>query len=221
MRRILLAFFISLFFLSGLFGFGVVRQVRAIAESEPAPQTPATQINLILVHVDDTRLDRPCLTSIWGVFISRSIVPGLIMKRIYPEAGSPASAKLGAAFSLDENKQLDRKFLAVMHDLALPAAEIVVVDDDGLAAIAAVLSHQALPVSASMYPGNAQDKELKVFQEICTLINTPANAAQLIAPELLPLASANGIDSTFGFLNKWKGLVTSLHFASCEVLAGP
>ncbi len=220
MRKILLALFISIFLLSGLLGFGVVRQVRAVTESEPVHQTPASQVNLILVHVDDLKRERPGLTSIWGVFISRSVFPALIMKRIYPEAGSPASVKLAAAFALDQQKQVDRKFLAVMHDLDLPAAEIVLVDSQGMTEIAAALVDHVSPDSSIKHPQPSQEPDLDVFEDICTAINAPANAVPLFSSEQSQ-PSSSGVDSTFGFLNKWKGLVTSLHFASCEVLAGP
>ncbi len=221
MRRILLAFFISLFFLSGLFGFGVVRQVRAIAKREPVPGTPATQLNLILVHVDDLKLDRPVLTSLWGVFISRSVVPGLIMKRIYPEAGSAASARLAAAFSLDQQKQLDPKFLAVARDLDLPSAEIVLVDDGGIAEIAALLAHQLSRGSSIANPDGYPVTDREIFQDICKGINAPTITLPFSSPDNSPLESTLEKGSYFGFFNKWKGLVTSLHFASCEVLAGP
>ncbi len=221
MRKFLLALFLSIFLLSGLLGFGVVRQVRAVTESEPVHQTPASQVNLILVHVDDLKRERPGLSSIWGVFISRSVFPALIMKRIYPEADSPASIKLAAAFALDQQKQFDRKFLAVIHELELPAAEIVLVDSQGMAEIAAALTHNVSPDLSIKQPQRAQAPDLEVFEDICTAINAPANAVPLFSSESPSQPSSSGVDTTFGFLNKWKGLVTSLHFASCEVLAGP
>ncbi len=221
MRKILIAFSLSLFFLSGLFGFGVVRQVRAIAEREPDVVTPANQLNLILVHVDSLATERPGLTSIWGIFISRSEFPTLILKRIYPETGSTASARLGAAFSIDQQKQLDPKFMKLMRELDLPAAEIVVVDNEGLEEIVAVISH---PFPKEPSPGNAekiQTTDLELFQDTCSAINAPTKPVPFSSPGIAPPAKAETMGSSFGFLNKWKGLVTSLHFASCEVLAGP
>jgi hypothetical protein len=221
MRKILSAYFISLFFLSGLFGFGVVSQVRAAAESEATSLSPATQINLILVHVDDLKLDHPDLTSIWGVFISRSIYPGLIMKRIYPELSSPASARLAAAFSVDRQKQLDRKFLDVMRDLDMPAAEIFLVDNEGMAEVAAALSHQINQDNMSNHSLILHQSDLDLFRGICATIDTPAGAITFISAELPNIGITSGGMSSFGYLNKWEGLVTSLHFTSCEVLAGP
>ncbi len=221
MRKILVAFFISIYFLSGIFGFGVVRQVRAISESEPAPVTPAAQVNLILVHVDDLKVDRPALTSIWGVFISRSVVPALIMKRIFPEAGSPASARLAAAFSVDLQKQLDRKFLDVMQDRDMPSAEIILVDGDGMAEVAAALSHHASLDSVASQPGRVQKTDTKLFQDICTTIDDSDEPVSFVSTGQSASEPVSKEDGAFGYLNKWKGLVTSLHFASCEVLAGP
>ncbi len=221
MRKILVAFFISIYFLSGLFGFGVVRQVRALAKSEPTPLTPATQVNLILVHVDDLKLDRPGLTSIWGVFINHSVFPSLIMKRIYPEAGSPASAKLASAFSLDQHKQLEPKFLDVMQDLDMPAAEIILVDGVGIADIAATLSHQGTSGRTGAQPPAPQKLDLAFFQDICTAIDAPTSTVPFFSTGQTPVGTSSEVEDSFGFLNKWKGLVTSLHFASCEVLAGP
>ena len=123
-------------------GFGIVSKVRAISDNQSGPVAPANQINLILVRVDDLTLNQPRLTSIWGVFISRSVFPALILKRIYPEAGSPISAKLAESFSLDGQKQFDPKFLDMMRALDMPAAEIVLVDNIGMSDFKKALSTQ-------------------------------------------------------------------------------
>ena len=225
MRKALIAFFLSIFFLSGLMGFGIVRQARAIAEINPGPMTPANQINLILVRVNDLTLSHPSLTSIWGIFISRSDFPGLIMKRIYPEAGSPISVKLGQTFSLDEQKQLNLKFLNVMRDLDMPAVEIVIVDNIGMSKLVKSISTQShVDISVEMRninpPEIASIGDLDLFQKICTVIEAPQNSA----PVFSNIPQADNIYESYitsNYLDRWKGLVTSLHFASCEVLAGP
>ncbi len=216
----MLSFFIIIFILSGLLGFGFVRQVRAISTNNPGTLTPASQINLILVRVDDLSLDRPGLTSVWGIFISRSVFPGLIMKRIYPEAGSPISTRLGTAFSVDRQKQLNQNFLDVMHALDLPSAEIVLVDDAGLADFIDILLTQT-PGAVSFQPDPAITPDLDLFREVCSVIDEPVNSVPFV-PEDVPQAGTESVSAVpFGYLYKWKGLVTSLHFASCEVLAGP
>ncbi len=226
MRKGLIAFFLSIFLLSGLLGFGVVREVRAISEVEPAPLAPVNQTNLILVRVNDLSLSQPGLTSIWGVFISRSIFPGLILKRIYPEISSPISTKLGETFSLDQQKQLDPKFLAVMRELDMPAVEIVIVDNLGMADFATAISSHS-PANFIMEPQGAVPPELTplndldLFRGICTAIEAYANSVPIFESSLAQVNGTGEKSVPTNYLNKWKGLVTSLHFASCEVLAGP
>lgn len=226
MRKGLIAFFLSIFLLSGLLGFGVVREVRAITEGEPAPLAPVNQTNLILVRVNDLSLSQPGLTSIWGVFISRSVFPGLILKRIYPEMSSPISTKLGETYSLDQQKQLDPKFLDVMRELDMPAAEIVIVDNLGIADFAkAISSHSPadfiIEPQSAIRPELTPLNDLDLFRGICTSIEATANSVPIFDTSL-PEPYGTGEKSVpTNYFNKWKGLVTSLHFASCEVLAGP
>jgi len=225
MKRFFVAFFIALFILCGGLGYGVATQVRALAEETPAWVTPANQLNLILVRVDDLTQNDPALVSVWGVFVSRSEFSSMILKQIYPDIASATAIQLKTAFSLDSQKKLSQKFLSAINDLDLPAANTVLVDQHSLGLWTSSLVGK--PVSLSPlgpmdlnHIGVIQKADRDHFKSICAALNSKSASVSPIS-EGTPLAAASYSPDSSDYLKKWMGLVTSLHFASCDVLAGP
>ena len=129
MPKYILAFFVGIFLLGGGLGFGVAKEIRVFTIRDPRPVTPANQVNIILVRLNDQSQENSQLISVWGLFISRTEFPSLIMKRIYPEPGSVESDELGKAFSMKSDHQPSEEFMGAIHDLELPWASIMLVDD--------------------------------------------------------------------------------------------
>ena len=226
MPKFMVAFFVSIFLLGSSVGYGFGAGFKSLAPHSSSPITPASQVNIILVRVNDRSLDHPQLISIWGLFISRTEFPSLIMKHIYPEQGSDESSKIGQAFSLTAGKQPSANFTDALNSLELPSAQIMLVDDlllpDWISALSgpSILETSALPApGTNLFLAQQLDQEL--FTKACGAVDNRSKHGSLASAnsrqEPSPLDKPNSSDN----LQQWKGLVTSLHFASCEALVGP
>jgi len=226
MRKVIVAFFITLFCLCGGLGFGVATEVKALASHNTQVLIPASQFDLILVRVNDLSQPNPALVSVWGVFVSQSVSPTITLKQIYPAATSPFSHQVQDAFSLDRNKQLTSRFTDVIHQLQLPGSGPVLVDNDGLGEWAKAVLHQTLiiePASPADRTNLAvlQHADQDLFTDICATVNDHSDPGLTIPIATSHVAAISASIDPPDYFRKWMGLVTSLHFASCEVLAGP
>ena len=226
MSKYIAAFFVGIFLLGGGLGFGVTKEMRLLTSRDPMPVTPANQVNIILVRLNDQFRDHSQLISVWGFFISRTEFSSLIMKRIYPEIGSSESDKIGKAFSMNSNHQPSEEFMAAIRALDMPSAAIMLVDDRSLpewiSALAgpSILETSQLPSSTTnLLTAQKLDQELNA--KACSAIENYSRPISLASTDTgqqqLAVKSAN----SFFNLQQWKGLVITLHFASCEVLVGP
>ncbi|HEX7393662.1 MAG TPA: hypothetical protein VF313_01940 [Anaerolineaceae bacterium] len=148
------------------------------------------------------------------------------MKRIYPEMGTAQSDKIGKAFSLNSDHQPSEEFMDAIRALDLPSAAIMLVDDlsfpewiSALAGPSILKTSQMSSSFTNLLLAQKLDQELNA--KACSAIE---NQSMLISPastsigqEQLAVMNSN----SFINLQQWKGLVTTLHFASCEVLVNP
>jgi hypothetical protein len=226
MPKYMLAFFVGIFLLGGGLGFGVAKEIRVLTSPKPKPFTPANQVNIILVRLSDQSQEHSQLISVWGLFISRTEFPSLIMKRIYPEVGTAQSDKIGKAFSLNSDHQPSVEFMDAIRALDLPSAAIMLVDDlsfpEWISALAgpSILETSQMPSSfTNLLLAQKLDQELNA--KACSAIENQSMpispASTSIGQEQLAVMNSN----SFINLQQWKGLVTTLHFANCEVLVNP
>ncbi|HVP21921.1 MAG TPA: hypothetical protein VMS73_08675 [Anaerolineaceae bacterium] len=226
MRKIIAAFFITLFCLCGVLGFGIATEVKALASHNAQVVIPTTQFDLILVRVNDLSQPNPALVSVWGVFVNQSVTPTITLKQIYPAAASPFSNQLHDAFSLDRKMQLSTRFTDIIHQLQLPGSGPVLVDNFGLGEWAKAVLHQTLTIEP-VAPANRNDlavlqqADQDLFTGICATVNDLSNPGLTIPTATSHVAAIAAAIDPPDYFRKWMGLVTSLHFASCEVLAGP
>jgi len=226
MPKYILAFFVGIFLLGGGLGFGVAKEIRVFTLRDPRPVTPANQVNIILVRLNDQSQENSQLISVWGLFISRTEFPSLIMKRIYPEPGSVESDELGKAFSMKSDHQPSEEFMGAIHDLELPWASIMLVDDlslpEWISALAgpSILETSQIPSSSTSIT-TAQKLDQELNAKACSTIGNYSKPISLVSTSIGQQQPAIMNSNIFINLQQWKGLVTTLHFASCEVLVGP
>jgi hypothetical protein len=226
MKKIFVAFFITLFLVCGGLGYGVAREAKALAAHNPEVLMSASQVNLILVRVDDLSQANPTLVSVWGVFINQAVSSTMILKQIYPDLTSLTSKQLRDNFSLDSKKQLSNQFLGVIHNMDLPVSGSVLVDNNRLGEWATAVLHQSLLINpvGSTDPNNigiVQRADQDLFTDICTTVNDQSGPGLSVPTASSRVAAISDTSNSSDYLRKWMGLVTSLHFASCETLAGP
>jgi hypothetical protein len=226
MQKILAVIFVGVFLLFCSIGFGVTRQVKALSSQAKQPVAPTNQVNIVLVHIDNNNQTHPRLISVWAFFISRSEFPSIIMKRLYPENGSETASKLIQSFSMDEKKQPSDRFLDVLNELRLPSLKIAVSDDRLAIDWANGLVNQPIFDSLSFNTSTsnldiAQNNDQQLFTSACSTIKNHASRISLVSTITHPDGNEIPIIRFSDDFLEWKGLVTSLHLSSCELLVGP
>jgi len=227
MPKIMVAILASIFLLGGGLGFSFGQGIKTASRPVPTPVSPANQANFILVRIDDHNLQHPHLVSVWGMFINHSDFTSLVFKRIYPENASEESNTIANAFALTAEKNPTDKFYTALQSLDVPAAEIIVVDNLLLRDLVSSLTG---PSTLGNYDFPSTGNSLAVAQRLdrdlmvkaCNIIQDPQQGApQDARSQSQGHTLANALTSSPDELKRWKGLVTSLHFASCETLASP
>ena len=226
MPKFTVAVFVGIFLLGSSLGIGFGSEFKTLSAHNARPVAPIGQVNFLLVRINDRSLDHPQLISVWGIFINRSAFPSLIMKQIFPEQGSDSSDRVGNAFSLTAAKEPSADFVQALNGLDLPSAHTLVVDDSMLPDLISALASPAfLKTSAFPKPAMtltlAQNLDQQLLTKACTAVDhrsQPITLETTIPGQGLPMSDSL-ISSDI--LRQWKGLVTSLHFASCEALVAP
>jgi hypothetical protein len=226
MPKFIVAVFMGIFLLGGTLGLGFGSEVKALAAHNARPVAPSSQVNFLLVRINDRTLDHPQLISVWGIFINRSQFPSLFMKRIFPEPGSDESVKIGQAFSLTATKEPTTGFAEALNSLDLPSPRILVVDDSVLPDWVSALAGASI-LKASTFP--TPDMNLHLAQQLDQQLLNKACSSVDHRSQPIVLETANPgqgfiLSDTLKSsdnLQQWKGLVTSLHFTSCESLVSP
>ncbi len=226
MPKFIAAFFVGIFLVGSGLGFGFGNEFKALAAHNARPVAPAGQMNFILVRINDRTLDKPELITVWGIFINRSQFPSMIMKQIYPDVGSNESSEIGQSFSLTPDKQPAADFADALNRLDLPSAQVIVIDNDLLpdwiSALAgpSILENSPFPAS-SMNLALAQQVDQQLLIRACATIDRRSQPTALETSNSSEGRVLSNTLTSSDILQQWKGLVTSLHFASCEALVGP
>jgi hypothetical protein len=160
------------------------------------------------------------------VFISHSVSPSLTLKQIYADASSVTSRQIAESFSLDSQKKLPSVFMDRIRTLGLPDAAIVLVDNSSLSEWTKALLGHSLNMApvASLDPltlAAVQKADRDLFKSVCTNINGRSGIILNVTNSTPQSISNSGTAYSSDYFRKWMGLVTSLHFTSCEVLVGP
>ena len=89
----------------------------------------------------------------------------------------------------------------------------------GLAGQPIVDDSQPGILSASLEAAQAMDQQL--FSRACSTIENRASGIELVSASIRPERKNNPLVHFSDEFLGWKGLVTSLHLSSCELLVGP
>jgi hypothetical protein len=226
MPKFMMAISVGIFLVAASLGFGFGKGFKTLAAQSTPPVTPAGQVNIILVRIDDRTQAQPRLIAVWGIFIDRSSFPSLIMKHIYPEPGSDESLNIGKAFSLTADKRPSSGFAQSLARLDVPSAHIMIIDDymlpDWISALSepSILKSSVLPIPGiNIYL--ARQLDLELFTNVCAAIENRSHPTTLGTIDASGRLILSDTLKSSDDLQQWKGLVTSLHFASCVALVGP
>lgn len=164
MKKILIL--AGIFIIMVIFGY-LFADWAGIIQRDNSDKARSSQVNYLLIRVDDLAKPKPNLQSIWGMFISFANRPSVFFQPIYPHPNTRAN--LGTLFAVADKGTLAEPFLKEIEKFDLKLAGYIVLDDKGAQLIqkwAEGVQKTTLPTPTKPSPGSMSQQRANLNQ-IC------------------------------------------------------
>jgi hypothetical protein len=189
MPKARIALFTAVFLVFAIIGFGLAYYFRFRLPVQPAalPQQDLlqedSQLNLLVIHIDDFQKPSPNLISVWVVFFVRHDRTYLSFKSLYPDPLSNISTlPVYALFSINEEGMPGIEFLDWVKNQSPEWKAYVVIDQAGFDQIASFLNS---PELEHIVPLN-HDQLTAVWQQEARLVDHFCQYMQLDTEKTTP-----------------------------------
>jgi hypothetical protein len=219
--------FFTAFTVLGFFiarGYGRSLSVTKAASSFPSPD-PASQFNVLVIHVDDLQQPDPQLVSVWIIMAAHYDSPYLSFKSLYPD---PLSLRppvpLQVLFSLDEQGIPSEAFMKWINDFRINMSGYVILDNSAFEQVGGWLTGEQMEWQNILPRNKGQFQKVflqegKLFETICTNISveTMDNRQPLRWSELIPNHFRTDMSFESMAVN-WDKIASAAQQPHCEVV---
>lgn len=163
MKKILIL--VGLFLIALVAGF-LYADWKGIFEKDSTGQSTPSQVNYLIIRVDDLNKPRPALQTVWGAFISFANLTSVYFHPIYPARNNRAD--LAALFSLTDQRLPSEAFIKGLDKYELDLTGYIILDNQGeqLFFNWMVPVKKNTPSGSTKQPGSLMDQRQN-FNRLC------------------------------------------------------
>ncbi len=167
MKKILIL--VGLFLIALIAGF-FYADWNDILDTDSTGQSTPSQVNYLIIRVDDLNKPRPTLQTVWGAFISFANLTSVYFNPIFPARNNRAD--LAALFSLTDQRLLSEAFIKGLEKYELDLTGYIILDNQG----EQLFFNWMVPVKKTSLPGSQQPGSLinqrLNFNRLCQGLNS-------------------------------------------------
>lgn len=168
MKKILIL--VGLFLIALVAGF-LYADWKGIFPTNSGDQSTPSQVNYLIIRVDDLNKPRPTLQTVWGAFISFANLTSVYFHPIYPARSNRAD--LAALFTLTDQRLPSEAFIKGLERYELDLAGYIILDNQGEQLFfnwMVPVPKTSLPASTRQ-PGSLMDQRQN-FNRLCQGLNS-------------------------------------------------